>query len=137
MEYSVTAVADELGLSKGAVSKAIRKLERKGLIKPRAFPVSSIECQVRDHLHAVLGGLTEVTTPAGRIDLLTETEIIEVKAVRDSKAALGQILVYSGFYPEHQKRIHLFGSAFELKKLPDIEAACLSFDIKVTGEEVG
>jgi hypothetical protein len=30
----------------------------------------------------------------------------------------------------------MFGSTFELEKLPNIEAACLSFDIRVTGEEV-
>ena len=51
-------------------------------------------------------------------------------------AALGQILLYSGFYPEQDARIHLFGRRRELSKLPDIEAACLAFDINVTAEEV-
>lgn len=74
------------------------------------------------------------------IDLLTDCAIIEVKSLANSiqgwKAALGQILVYSAFYPGHQKRIHLFGTAAELAKLADIQAACLGFDVCVTGEEV-
>lgn len=139
LDYSVTAVAQELGLSEGAVSKAIRRLEQKKLLELGVFSTSSnnnLECQIRNRLHAVLAGLTEVTTPAGRIDLLTEAEIIEVKAVKDWKAALGQILVYSGFYPQHQKRLHLFGTARELEALVNIEVAVISFGIRVTGEEV-
>ncbi|MBE9018893.1 hypothetical protein C7Y66_10995 [Chroococcidiopsis sp. CCALA 051] len=139
LEYSVSAIASELGLSKGAVSKAIRTLEQGRLIEPGVFSTSSnnnLECQIRNRLHAVLGGLTEVTTPAGRIDLLTEAEIIEVKAIKDWKAALGQVLIYSAFYPQHQKRLHLFGTASELEALADIEAAVISFGIKVMGEEV-
>lgn len=66
----------------------------------------------------------------------SETEIIEVKQINEWKSALGQILVYSGFYSQHQKRLHLFGSAKELKAVPDVEAAVLSFAVKVTGEEV-
>ena len=114
LEYSVTQMAAELGLSKGAVSKVIGKLEQKKLVEPKVFSTTShnnLECQIRNRLHTVLGGLTEVTTPAGRVDLLAEAEIIEVKAVKDWKAALGQVLIYSGFYPQHQKRLHLFGSA--------------------------
>lgn len=138
LEYSVTAVADELGLSKGAVSKAIGRLQDTKLLPKwvKVRSVNTIEKSIRDRLHSQLNGLVEVTTSADRIDLLTDTEIIEVKAIKDWKAALGQVLVYSAFYPEHQKRIHLFGSAFELKRLLDIEAACLGFEVKVTGEEV-
>lgn len=44
--------------------------------------------------------------------------------------------VTSECYPEHQKRLHLFGSAKGLKKLSDIEAACLTFNVRVTGEEI-
>ncbi|MGL4620952.1 hypothetical protein [Chroococcidiopsis sp.] len=121
------------------ISRALDSLALKGWIDEKyssTKQVLSFERKIRDRLHAQLGGLVEVVTPAGRIDLVTDTQIIEIKTVGDWKSALGQILAHSGFYPEHQKRIHLFGSTFELKKLPDIEAACLSFDIKVTGEEV-
>lgn len=50
--------------------------------------------------------------------------------------------VTSAYYPEHQKRLHLFGTAKQLEKLSDIEAACLAFEIPaivqvlVTDEEV-
>ncbi|MDJ0719082.1 MAG: hypothetical protein QNJ54_33460 [Prochloraceae cyanobacterium] len=71
--------------------------------------INPVEYQIRDRLHQQSGGLKEVATPAGRIDLLTNTEIIEIKRIGDWKAALGQILVYSAYYPEHQKRLHLFG----------------------------
>ena len=144
VEINAAQIARQLSSPKRQVhrqtiSRALDSLALKGWIDEKyssTKQVLSFERKIRDRLHAQLGGLVEVVTPAGRIDLLTNTHIIEIKTVGDWKSALGQILAYSGFYPEHQKRIHLFGSTFELKKLPDIEAACLSFDIKVTGEEV-
>lgn len=145
-------VCQELGIGKSAFYNALTRLKMEGAIDLEALsklqehealpdwlksrPVNGIEKKIRDHLKADLGGLSEVSTPACRIDLLTNTEIIEVKNLKDWKAALGQILVYSAFYREHQKRIHLFGSHTELEKLSDVESACLSFGIKVTGEEV-
>jgi hypothetical protein len=78
----------------------------------------------------------QVVTAVGRIDLLTDTQIIEVKGFSEWKSALGQILAYSAFFPTHQKRIHLFGNETQLIKLPDVEIACLPFDILVTGQVV-
>ncbi len=130
-------LAKRLGTSPRTIEKAIDRLAELGLCEPpNRIQHTYIEKAVRDRLHAQLGGLVEVATPAGRIDLLTNSEITEVKAIKDWKAALGQILVYSGFYPKHQKRLHLFGTAKELEVLADIEAAVLSFAVKVTGEEV-
>lgn len=138
IEIDTALISEQLGLTRRTVQRSVKKIAELKLF-PDLFicnQSNSVEYQIRNRLHAELGGLLEVITPAGRIDLLTDTEIIEVKAVKDWKAALAQVLVYSGFYPEHQKRIHLFGSAFELKRLPDIEVACLCFGVKVTGEEV-
>ena len=42
------------------------------------------------------------------IDILTDDEIIEIKNGKNWKHAIGQILVYSNFYPKHKKRLHLF-----------------------------
>lgn len=56
-----------------------------------------------------LGGKLEVSTPVGRIDLLTQRQVIEVKEVSFWKSALGQVLAYGDYYPHHGKRIHLFG----------------------------
>lgn len=137
-EIDTAFISEQLGMTRRTIQRAVKKIGELKLF-PDLFKCSqsnNIESQVRDRLHAELGGLVEVVTPTGRIDLLSSTEIIEVKAVKDWKAALGQILAYSGFYPQHQKRLHIFGTAKELEVLPDIEAAVLSFGIKVTGEEV-
>jgi len=66
------------------------------------------EYYILNKLNQILNGQMEVNTICGRIDILTETEIIEVKEYKVWKSALGQILAYSYFYPDKQKRIHLF-----------------------------
>lgn len=131
-------VMSKCDCSRATFYRAIAKFQAIDVI-PKYFDIKDYddaEARIRDQLKTQLGGLAEVSTPAGRIDLLTDEEIIEVKRIADWKAALGQILVYSAFYPEHRKKIHLFGSHSELIKLPDIEAACFAFDVTVTAEEV-
>lgn len=127
-------------MPESSVYEAIAKLKNAELLPEwivlKKANYGDTERRLRNRLHRKLGGLTEVATLSGRVDLLTETEIIEVKQIGGWKAALGQILIYSGFYHQHQKRLHLFGTAEELKALADIEAAVMSFGIKVTGEEV-
>ena len=59
-------------------------------------------------LNDKLNGQLEVVTQCGKIDIVTDTEIIEVKEYKLWKHALGQILVYSYYYPDKNKRIHLF-----------------------------
>ena len=78
-------------------------------------------------------GLVEVQTLAGRIDVLTASELIEVKEVKGWKAALGQALVYGHYYPSHQKRIHLFGETQEIY-LAMVEGHCSKYDVIVTWE---
>lgn len=130
-------LAKRLGTSPRTIEKAIDRLAELGLCEPpNRRQHTYIEKAVRDHLQSQIRGLAEVVTPAGKIDLLTATGIVEVEAFRDWKAALGQVLVYSAFYLKHQKRIHLFCSKHEFKLLSDIELACLSFEIRVTGEVV-
>ena len=72
-------------------------------------PSDQPEKIIQLRLQSELGGEIEVKTPAGPIDLLTDNKIIEIKKVRNWKAALGQILIYGKYYPNHQKHIHLFG----------------------------
>jgi hypothetical protein len=64
-------------------------------------------------LQEQLGGEIEVPTPAGTVDLVTATQLIEVKDVRNWKAAIGQVLVYGDYFPYHQRRIHLFENCKE------------------------
>lgn len=76
----------------------------------------------------------EVPTLAGNIDLLTEIELIEVKSVKSWKCAVGQVLIYGQSYPNHRKRIHLFGVASR-KFLSMIRSHCAPLDIDVTWED--
>lgn len=91
------------------------------------------ECVIRDKLLKQLGGSKEVSTEAGRIDVLTSLEIIEVKQVNGWKDALGQVLVYGYYYPSHQKRIHLFGECHS-SYLDIIQKHCKEFGVLVTWE---
>jgi hypothetical protein len=119
-------IMQKVDIKKSTFSAAIAKLDKASLL-PDWFeiePYQNPEYQVVQGLQSKLGGQTE-----------TETEIIEVKQVSDWKAALGQILTYSAFFPEHTKRIHLFGDYTPQKK----EVICstlLSFDVIATFEEV-
>lgn len=135
-------IMQKCSVSKATFYRAIAKFQELGVLPEstilalKKISYSNIEQQVRDSLKAILGGQSEVMTSCGRIDLLTDREIIEIKQLNNWKEALGQILTYSAFFPTHNKRVHLFGSATALKKLPDIEGACLPFGVLVTGEEV-
>ncbi|MEY3331778.1 MAG: hypothetical protein RLZZ176_78 [Cyanobacteriota bacterium] len=90
-----------------------------------------LETVLCEGLSLELHGETEVKTPIGYIDIMTDSQIIEVKRVRKWKWALGQILVYGLYYPDHKKRIHLFGRCKE-SKLQTIKDHCGKFDVVVT-----
>jgi hypothetical protein len=46
-----------------------------------------------------IGGICEFTTPDGRVDILTENSVIEVKIAHNWKHGVGQVLVYSFYFP--------------------------------------
>lgn len=77
------------------------------------------ELKIKNKLNRSLKGETEVETSHGLIDILTENEIIEIKTSKLYKHALGQILAYGVYYPNHQKVIYLFDLQcdFNLKKV--------------------
>ena len=89
--------------------KKEKALILKGIKSNKKRKIRQTESEIRDTLKNIIGGETEVKTLAGKIDLLTNDEIIELKSIKSWKSALGQILVYGDYYPNHQKRIHLFG----------------------------
>jgi predicted house-cleaning noncanonical NTP pyrophosphatase (MazG superfamily) len=91
------------------------------------------EAEYRDRLAAKLGGETEVFTPVGRIDILTQSEVIEVKIAKNWKSALGQVKSYGKFYPKHRLRIHLFGSLTP-SKLKNIKSICQEENVIITYE---
>jgi hypothetical protein len=93
------------------------------------------EKNIQAYLAQKLKGKIEIKTLAGVIDILTQTEIIEVKSIREWKSALGQILVYGDYYPSHQKRIHLFGKT-EKSFLNIVRQHCEKRGVKVTWQKI-
>lgn len=67
-----------------------------------------LEKHVQERLAAEFGG-GHHTVDIGIIDILTPTMVCELKNWDSWLKALGQILAYSYYFPERQKRIHFFG----------------------------
>lgn len=103
------------------------------LSKNRSFANSEIaESFYSNQLAQKLHGDREVRTPSGNIDVLTATEVIEVKKADCWKDAVGQVLSYVTHYPQHIPRIHLFGN---IDCVPEAKQVCESIGIRVTHEE--
>lgn len=93
-----------------------------------------MEFRVRDKLaSSIPGAKTEVHCSSGIIDILTPTEVIEVKRASMWKAAMGQVLAYGEDFPEHSKRIHLFSHEKQHYRLAVV--TCERFGVKVTHAE--
>lgn len=92
------------------------------------------EHEVADRLAIAVQGKREVLTPSGRIDVLSPSQVIEVKRAAKWRGALGQVLDYAQHYTSHGRRIHLCDvpAAFDFQK---VLAACASVDVVVTWEE--
>ena len=76
----------------------------------------------------------EVETPVGFIDVLTDTEVIEIKRAHKWKHAVGQVICYGNYYPDLQKRIHLFGIDVDDPMLMSVREVCQKNNIRVTIE---
>lgn len=96
------------------------------------------EKDIERRLHQELGGQRQVKLPNNRrIDLLTEQELIEIKHIKYWGVAITQIANYSQYYPNHSKRIHLFGLASVSHGRTTFENAtqvCQQLGISVTWE---
>jgi hypothetical protein len=103
------------------------KQEIKNLIPDQNIQTEK-EIQLR--LQVELKGEIEVKTEDGYIDLLTDTEIIEIKNGDNWKHGFGQLEVYSTYYKYHTKRLHLFDIESDLR----INKFCKNYNIKVTYE---
>jgi hypothetical protein len=136
----MTLTADEImkraEISRSTYSTAVTKLDELGLLPDwcKIQRKNQPEKVVRDRLQSQLGGKVEAYTKWGLIDLLTETELIEVKIVTHWKDAIGHLIAKSRKYPNHQKRLHLFG--YEDPCLEHIEDVCQDCEIRVTFERV-
>jgi hypothetical protein len=88
-------------------------------------------------LQRQIGGVREIKSSLGYIDLLTKNQVIEVKNAQRFLQALRQVLCYSKDFPELEKRIHLFGNNAKYyqekaKKLCEKN----KYDVVVTIDEV-
>lgn len=96
------------------------------------------EASVRDALAAAEGGETEITVSSGLIDVLTSSEVIEVKVFNNWKHAIGQARIYYYDYPTKTRRIHLFAEAHQeqamgkLFQKHGVIDKCNSEDVRVT-----
>jgi hypothetical protein len=90
------------------------------------------EYPIQLRMHEELGGKMEAFTGAGRIDLVTDTEVIEIKQIALWKDAFGEVLAKGQFFPKHQKRIHLFGESDKL--METIVACCSVLEVLATFE---
>jgi hypothetical protein len=133
----IPTICKHARVSQNSLHNLITRMSKYGLV-PDWFELDdsakSIEAQIRDRLHVELGGQVEVTTMHGPIDLLTPTQLIEVKRIEHWQRGFGQILSKTAEFPEHDRRLHLFGSS--QRSLRNIKACCEEFDIKVTFEMV-
>jgi hypothetical protein len=89
-----------------------------------------IEKQIQKRLQIELNGKIEVKTNIGYIDVVTKTEIIEIKIGENWKHGLGQLIAYGEYYNNHKKRLHLFN----IKETSIINKICEKHNITVTYE---
>lgn len=102
-------------------------------LKPPKKTRQQPEEKVQKKLEKKLNGKHQ-TTPVGIIDILTDTELVEIKAWSNWKSALGQVFAYGHYYPNHMKRIHFFGRPPSENLQQAIFAICASLRIRVTIE---
>ena len=101
------------------------------------FSKQENESIIRDQIAYEENGETEVKTPVGFIDVLTDTKIIEVKQANLWKHALGQVKCYGYYYPDKQKWIYLFNKrdteceGKNLESDQDLLNICISENIMV------
>jgi hypothetical protein len=92
------------------------------------------EYPIQLRMHAELGGTMEASTPIGPVDLVTRTEVIEIKRIEDWKEALGQVMAKAQCFPDLSMRIHLFGESSKILK--KITKHCQFLNVLVTFETI-
>jgi hypothetical protein len=82
----------------------------------KQYPESSLaenrtqaELEKSIELSILLDGSREVKTIDGRIDVLTNDFVIEVKEAKNWKHAIGQVFIYQHHYPDRRAAVFLFG----------------------------
>lgn len=104
-------------------------------LKPRRVN-EALEANVRDRLAEREKGQVEVQCEYGIVDVVTSSEIVEVKRSKNYLHALGQVLGYGESFPEHKKRVHLILEDSEEDLLSRAKRICSRHDVSVTCEIV-
>ena len=110
--------------------KINKKTKKQAKKKLKTKAQKSNEYSVQLSLKKQLGGQIEVQTPLGRIDLLTENKVIEIKEAKAWKSAIGQLLAYGQFYPDHEKVLYLFGDISSIN-ISDVKYILSAIDISL------
>jgi len=87
------------------------------------------EKQIQKILKKSLNGKIEVEVPAGYIDILTKKSVVEIKHYDDWICAIGQLMVYSTYYPKKNRTLYLFDVGD--KDISIIEDMCNKYDIQL------
>jgi hypothetical protein len=97
-----------------------------------------VERDVRQRLAVTLGGEECVIGQFGEIDLVTATEVIEIKFVKRWTHALGQVLAHAKSMPGKLPRVHFFGQSedFLFGILDHIKLLYDDFHVEITHEVV-
>ena len=81
---------------------------------------SQPEAEYQKVLYEKIGGEIEVKTEVGRIDLLTDSKLIEIKNYTNWMCSWGQLHTYGIYYPDHKKYLYLFDVDGDLDKIKKI-----------------
>lgn len=85
----------------------------------RITPPSHLnEVSLCEELSRAIGGRTEISTPVGRIDLLTDDLILEAKSAKFAKHAIGQLMCYSIYFERENRALGILGNP--PKWLPEV-----------------
>lgn len=115
--------------------KDIQKAACNTAKKTKLKSTKATESHIRDRLSRAIGGVVEVPCLFGRVDILSDTHVIEIKAVAQYKSAIGQVMTYSQCFPDKRRRIHLFGDeARDMNRFKKAHMACKQLDIDVSVE---
>lgn len=103
--------------------------------KPPTTPKKAINKE-KDVVKALLTGRenlveTEVVTPLGNVDILTNTYLIEVKHWRSAKSALGQLLAYHLYYQDRKMLAVLFGKGLRGRDCKTLRSMFLHYSIEM------
>lgn len=93
-----------------------------------------LESQIQEKLAVRFGCKREVSCAYGRVDLLSDDILIEVKTATQWKSAVGQALVYASFFPGRRNIVYLFNlpDKFDIK---GVRQSCSSLGIEVMTED--